>query len=117
MEQTLKKEAAMRLKVAAGHLESVRRMVDNEAYCIDIMKQIAAIQSSLEQVQLLVLRNHLLTCVQDAVRRGLGPALIDELMEAMKYVPLSTGEAISPNQPLSPLMESGMGCRREPPST
>jgi DNA-binding FrmR family transcriptional regulator len=106
----LKKEAALRLKVAAGHLESVRRMVDQESYCIDIMKQIAAVQSSLEQVQLIVLRNHLLTCVADAVRRGFGPTLIDELMEALKYTPLSAAEVVAPNQPLSPLMDRAIAC-------
>jgi DNA-binding FrmR family transcriptional regulator len=62
MDQGLKRDAALRLKVAAGHLESVRRMVDGDVYCIDIMKQVAAVQSRLEKVQRIVLRSHLLTC-------------------------------------------------------
>src|SRR5690242_3488679 len=37
MKAVYKKEAALRLKVAAGHLESVRRMVDDDAYCVDLM--------------------------------------------------------------------------------
>ncbi len=120
MEQTLKRDAALRLKVAAGHLESVRRMVDEDLYCIDIMKQLAAVQSSLEKVQRIVLRSHLLTCVSDAVQRGLGPQIIDELVDAMKYMPFSASEAMGAAAPLHPLIESpvcschGMGLAEDP---
>ena len=51
MKQDYKKEAGLRLKIAAGHLEGVRRMVDDEAYCVDLMKQLSAVQASLEKVQ------------------------------------------------------------------
>ena len=104
MEPGLKRDAALRLKVAAGHLESVRRMVDDDIYCVDIMKQLAAVQSSLEKVQRVVLRSHLLTCVSDAVQRGLGPQIIDELVDAMKYMPFSASEATVVDAPLHPLM-------------
>jgi DNA-binding FrmR family transcriptional regulator len=80
-----KKEAALRLKVAAGHLEAVRRMVDNEEYCVDLMKQLSAVQATLERVQQIFLRNHLSTCVADAIQRGMGDEIIDELMEALRY--------------------------------
>ena len=69
MKPEYKREAALRLKVAAGHLESVRRMVDNDAYCVDLMKQLSAVQASLERVQQIFLRNHLSTCVSDAIQR------------------------------------------------
>lgn len=42
-------EVALRLKVASGHLEGVRHMVDQENYCVDIMKQVSAIQASLRR--------------------------------------------------------------------
>ncbi|GAC1395989.1 MAG: copper-sensing transcriptional repressor CsoR [Chloroflexota bacterium] len=80
-----KKEAALRLKVAAGHLGGVRRMVDDEAYCVDLMKQLSAVQSSLEKVQQIFLRNHLSTCVSTAIKDGMGEEIIDELMGALKY--------------------------------
>jgi DNA-binding FrmR family transcriptional regulator len=82
---TYKEEATRRLAIAAGHLESVRRMVADERYCVDIMKQLAAVQASLEQVQQVLLRNHLATCVTDAIRAGSGEPLIDELITALKY--------------------------------
>jgi DNA-binding FrmR family transcriptional regulator len=85
MRSEYKKEAVLRLKIAAGHLESVRRMVDDEAYCVDLMKQLSAVQSSLEKVQQVFLRNHLSTCVSDAIQSGMGDEIIDELMGALKF--------------------------------
>jgi DNA-binding FrmR family transcriptional regulator len=80
-----KKEAALRLKVAAGHLEGVRRMVENDEYCVDLMKQLSAVQGTLQRVQQVFLRNHLSSCVSDAIKNGMGDAIIDELMGALKY--------------------------------
>ena len=80
-----KKDAALRLKVAAGHLEAVRRMVEDDAYCVDLMKQLAAVQGTLQRVQQIFLRNHLSSCVSTAIKDGMGEAIIDELMGALKY--------------------------------
>src|SRR5215472_15671519 len=80
-----KKEAALRLKVAAGHLDGVRRMVENDEYCVDLMKQLAAVQGTLQRVQQIFLRNHLSSCVSNAIKNGMGEAIIDELMGALKY--------------------------------
>ncbi|MCY0884331.1 MAG: metal-sensitive transcriptional regulator [Firmicutes bacterium] len=116
MEAGLKKQAALRLKVAAGHLESVRRMVDQDVYCVNIMRQVAAVQASLEEVQRILLRNHLLTCVADAMRQGLGQEIVDELMDAMKYMPFNAGEAIAPDAPLHSLVhEPVCACHRPAP--
>ena len=81
----LKAELLLRLKSATGHLDSVRRMAENDTYCVDVMKQVAAVQGSLKAVQLILLRNHLSTCVSDAVRRGMGQEIIDELLGALRY--------------------------------
>ncbi len=80
-----KKEAALRLKVAAGHLEGVRRMVDEDQYCVDLMKQLSAVQGTLQGVQRILLRNHLSSCVSTAIKNGMGEAIIEELMSALKY--------------------------------
>ena len=85
MKPELKKEAALRLKIAAGHLDGVRRMVDEERYCIDVMKQLYAVQASLERVQGIMLKNHLSTCVSQAIREGRGELIIEELLAALKY--------------------------------
>ncbi len=80
-----KKEATLRLKVAAGHLEGVRRMVENDEYCVDLMKQLSAVQGTLQRVQQIFLRNHLSSCVSTAIKNGMGEEIIDELMGALKY--------------------------------
>lgn len=85
MQSDHKQAAALRLKIAAGHLDSVRRMVDEDVYCVDLMKQLSAVQASLERVQQIFLRNHLGTCVSDAIRNGSGEVFIDELMDALKF--------------------------------
>ena len=105
MEPELKKDAALRLKVVAGHLDSIRRMVDQDIYCVNIMKQVSAVQASLEQVQRILLRNHLLTCVADAMKEGMGTPIVDELIGSMKYMPFTAGEALEPDHALSSLIE------------
>src|SRR2546430_11229108 len=53
-----------------GQVQGLQRMVDNEAYCVDILMQIAAAQGALEQVEKLLLGRHIESCVADAVRSG-----------------------------------------------
>lgn len=85
MREDFRRQASLRLKTAVGHLQAVHRMVEQDVYCVDIMKQLAAVQASLESVQQVVLRNHLSTCVSDAIRQGMGEAIIDELMQTVKF--------------------------------
>src|SRR5713101_5094964 len=60
-------------------------MVNDEVYCPEIMKQVAALQASLERVNRVLLRNHLETCVSEAIRTGQGQEKIADLMEALPY--------------------------------
>lgn len=57
-----------RLKSVEGHVRGVQRMVDEGAYCIDVVNQIVAIQRALKKVSGLVLDDHLHSCVTDAMR-------------------------------------------------
>ena len=74
-----------RLKTARGHLDAVVRMVEEDAYCPEVMKQLSAVQGSLERASRLVLRNHLETCVATAMKQGRTQEIVDELMEALRY--------------------------------
>jgi CsoR family transcriptional regulator, copper-sensing transcriptional repressor len=85
-EPELKKTMKQRLRTAVGHLSAVERMVEDEQYCIDILKQIAAVQSSLSKVAFALADSHMKHCVRDAVDSGEGPAKIDELLDALKYL-------------------------------
>ncbi|MEA3075223.1 MAG: CsoR family transcriptional regulator, copper-sensing transcriptional repressor [Actinomycetota bacterium] len=74
-----------RLKTARGHLDAVVRMVEEDAYCPEVMKQLAAVQGSLEKASRLVLQNHLQTCVATAMQEGRTQEIVDELMDALRY--------------------------------
>ncbi|MDP8937838.1 MAG: metal-sensitive transcriptional regulator [Actinomycetota bacterium] len=80
-----------RLKTARGHLDGVIRMVEDDSYCPDIMKQLSAVQGSLERASRIVLRNHLETCVAAAMVAGRTDEIVDELMEALRYDRIPTG--------------------------
>jgi DNA-binding FrmR family transcriptional regulator len=57
-----------RLKTVEGHLRGIQRMVEEEAYCIDVIRQIQAVQSALNKVSTNVLNDHLHSCLITAVR-------------------------------------------------
>lgn len=91
MKQTHKNRMLNRLRTARGHLDAVLRMVEEEAYCPDIMKQLSAIQGGLQGASRLVLRNHLETCVAEAMREGRTIDIVDELMDALRFDQIATG--------------------------
>lgn len=70
-----------RLKRIEGQARGIHRMVDGEEYCIDILTQISAITSALENVALGLLDDHLRHCVADAVAEG-GDAAEAKIAEA-----------------------------------
>lgn len=91
-ELTAKKQAALgRLKTARGHLDGIIRMLESDAYCVDVMKQISAVQSALERTNRVMLHNHLETCFSEAVVTGQGQQAIAELVDALKFSPALTG--------------------------
>lgn len=91
-ELTAKQRSALnRLKTVRGHLDGIIRMLEDDAYCVDVMKQLSATQSSLERVNRIMLGNHLETCFSEAVQAGRGQPAIDELVEAVKFNPVLTG--------------------------
>ena len=57
-----------RLKSVEGHVRGIRRMVEEDAYCIDVMNQNLAVQRALERVNGLILEQHLNTCVTTAIQ-------------------------------------------------
>jgi len=80
-----KQDALLRLKTVRGHLDGIVRMIEAEAYCPEVMKQVAAAQASLERVNRILLQNHLETCVTEAIQAGGGKAKIAELIDALRF--------------------------------
>lgn len=91
MKSTHKSAVLNRLKTARGHLDAVLRMVEDDTYCPDVMKQLSAVQGSLERASRVMLRNHLETCVAAAMRAGRTEEIVDELMEALRFDRIATG--------------------------
>jgi len=57
-----------RLKTIEGHLKGIVRMVEEDAYCIDVIRQIQAVEAALNKVSAQILEEHLNSCVITAIR-------------------------------------------------
>ncbi len=78
-------EALKRLKIISGHLGGVIRMVEQDAYCIDVIRQIQAVEAALNKVSTAILANHLDSCVITAVR-GENPAERERVLKEITDV-------------------------------
>jgi CsoR family transcriptional regulator, copper-sensing transcriptional repressor len=65
-----KAKARGRLRRIEGQVQGLQRMIENDAYCVDVLLQISAVRGALEQVQKLLLGRHIESCVADALRSG-----------------------------------------------
>lgn len=68
MDDTTKKTITRRISSATGHLKGIERMVEEDTYCIDVIRQIQAVQAALGKVSALILDSHLHTCVTTAIQ-------------------------------------------------
>ncbi len=68
MEKNQKKEILNRMNYISGHLEGVKKMIDDDRYCVDIINQNKGVISAIEMVNKMVLRNHLNTCFTRAIQ-------------------------------------------------
>jgi DNA-binding FrmR family transcriptional regulator len=71
--------AMKRLAYIEGHLQGVRKMLEEDRYCVDILKQTHAIRKAIEKLETLLLDGHLRTCVVDGIQQGKAEQIIDEL--------------------------------------
>ena len=82
LDDVTRKAVSQRLASAAGHIKGVERMVNEDAYCIDVIKQIQAVQAALNKVNTIILDNHLRTCVTTAIQgddAGEREAVLEEI--------------------------------------
>lgn len=87
-----KADIVRRLKSVEGHVRGIERMVEEDAYCVDVVNQILAVQRALKKVSGLVLDQHLHSCVTHAIRGGDAAAkerVLGELLEVFE----ATGKA------------------------
>ena len=72
-----------RLKRIEGQVRGVEGMLDEDAYCIDILMQVSAITAALNSFNKVLLTSHLKTCVADNIREG-NEEVVDELAKALQ---------------------------------
>ena len=70
MKTNVKKDCGKRLNYLIGHLKGVKKMLDEDRYCIDIIQQNLGVISALQKVNECILKNHFETCVSDAIKFG-----------------------------------------------
>lgn len=86
MPEATRKIISHRLAIAKGHLESILRALDkHDTYCVDVLRQIKAVQGALEKAGQITLESHLRAHVTTAAERGDTEKIVEELMDALRY--------------------------------
>ena len=75
-----KNEVIKRLNYIEGHLGGIRKMVDEDKYCVDILRQTYAVRKAIEKLETVILENHLHGCVPEGIKEGREEAVIEELV-------------------------------------
>ncbi len=81
MQDSTRAESLKRLRYIEGHLNGVRRMIEEDSYCVDILKQSFAVRRALEALEQVMLEGHLRTCVVEGIRDGREEQVVGELRE------------------------------------
>jgi DNA-binding FrmR family transcriptional regulator len=86
LDPAVREDARRRLLSVRGHVEGILRMLEDErVYCVDVLKQLKAVNGGLDRVGGLVLQSHLRNHVVTAHERGDEEAIVEELLELLKY--------------------------------
>ncbi|HEY9776261.1 MAG TPA: metal-sensitive transcriptional regulator [Planktothrix sp.] len=83
-----------RLAKAIGHLNAVQKMVEDERYCIDVLNQLKAVQAALDKTAQLMLKEHLNTCVVEAVKANDSARVMEELWQLLRKSPWESDEQL-----------------------
>jgi|TARA_B110000263_G_scaffold41293_1_gene33089 DNA-binding FrmR family transcriptional regulator len=74
-------DAIKRLSYIEGHLAGVKKMVEEDRYCVDILRQTFAVRRALQKLESQLIDGHLRTCVVDGVKQGREEQVLSELVE------------------------------------
>ena len=81
-----KKVVSNRLALAIGHLQRVKRMVDEDYDCSEVLIQLAAVRAALESTGKVILQDHIQHCIVDAVEEGDEQAIADLCAAIDKFI-------------------------------
>ncbi len=76
-----KTDVLKRLAFIEGHVQGIKRMVEQDKYCVDVLKQTYAVRRAIEKMEQLMLDNHLHTCVLEGIKDGRDEQVIGELLD------------------------------------
>jgi DNA-binding FrmR family transcriptional regulator len=76
-----KQDSLKRLNYIEGHLGGIRRMVESDTYCVDVLKQTYAVRRAIQKLESVLLEGHLHSCVIEGVKEGREDEVLGELME------------------------------------
>jgi DNA-binding FrmR family transcriptional regulator len=76
-----RQDVLKRLNYIEGHLKGIRKMVEEDQYCVDILRQTYAVRKAIEKLEAIILENHLQTCVPEGITSGKTDAIIEELIQ------------------------------------
>lgn len=79
----LKKDVTCRLNRAIGQLNGVKKMIEDDRYCGDVLTQLAASESAIKAVSRMIMKDHLNTCVVERIQEG-DTEVVDEVMDLLK---------------------------------
>lgn len=82
--QPHKTQLSNRLKRIEGQVRGIERMIEEDRYCVDILLQVAAVKSAMNQVALALMEDHTRHCVSKAIKNNDEDAVINELMDVVK---------------------------------
>jgi len=78
-----REDVIKRLARIEGHVRGVRRMVEEDKSCPEVLLQLAAVRAALNRVGRMVFEDHVETCVSKAIKEGAGESAVAELKEAL----------------------------------
>jgi DNA-binding FrmR family transcriptional regulator len=77
----MKQETLRRMKNVEGHVRGIERMLENDAYCIDVIRQIQAVQAALTKISVSVLDDHMQTCLSNSLDGEKREQMLKEITE------------------------------------
>jgi CsoR family transcriptional regulator, copper-sensing transcriptional repressor len=81
MQDDRQKDVLKRLSYIEGHIAGIRKMVEEDKYCIDILRQTYAVRKALEKLEGIILEGHLRTCVPEGIKGDREDEVIQELLQ------------------------------------
>ena len=81
MEDDTKRDVLKRLAYVEGHLSGIRKMIEADTYCVDVLKQTFAVRRAIEKLESKLLAGHLQGCVVEGIEAGEADRVVSELVE------------------------------------